>query len=276
MSHRNTPNPPKKRKSPPISTFSPPNPKAQQNRHLYHPQNTLTHPQKAPQAKKTQNNRNRTKNQPFSVSSVSPPLDNQNPPNLRRSRLQTNLVHPPKVQQVKQRQSNRKRDQPPHLSLISHFSASPPQNNRKFLAKHRQITPYPSTTMDWEKIRNLMLEVKDGMEEQRKNYKKIGEIIGEMKADLKAQVAHTPSTPSPTTLQPSYSSVSTQTAPPVVPQPSYMSISTQTEPITEIFEITTPVSTSLPVTQSPPPTSSLGPILLLPSSILPIIQTILV
>ena len=114
------------------------------------------------------------------------------------------------------------------------------------------------------------------MEEQRKNYKKIGEIIGEMKADLKAQVAHTPSTPSPTTLQPSYSSVSTQTAPPVVPQPSYMSISTQTEPIAEIFEIATPVSTSLPITRSPPPTSSLGPILLPPSSILPIIQTILI
>src|SRR5882757_2393972 len=274
MSHRNTHNPPKKRKSPPISTFSPLHPKAQQNQHLRHPQNTLPHPQKAPQAKRTKNDENQTKNQPFSVSSVSPPPHNQNSSNPCRNRLQTNLVHPPKVQQAKQRQSNRKRDQPPH------FSVFPPQKNRKFPAKHRQITPYPSTTMDWEKIRNLLLEVKDDLEERRKITKGvaeiIGEMIGEMRADLKTQVPPTLSTPSPIALQPSYSSVSTQTTPHAVPQPSYTSISTQTEPLTEIVEIATPVSTSLPVTRSPPPISVLAPILPPPSSLLPIIPTILV
>src|SRR5882757_3964245 len=256
MSHRNTHNSPKKRKSPPISTFSPLHPKAQQNRHFRHPQNTLPHLQKAPQVKQRQSDKKRDQPPHFSRNlhfSVSPQKNNKTARNIQQNRRRSDPIHPHRAPQLKQS-----------------------EKIRRFPIKHRKITPYTSTTMDWEKIRNLMLEVKDGMEEQRKNYKKIGEIIGEMKADVKAQVAHTPSTPSPIALQPSYSSVSTQTTPHAVPQPSYTSISTQTEPLTEIVEIATPVSTSLPVTRSPPPTSVLAPILPPPSSLLPIIPTILV
>ena len=260
MSHRNTHNPPKKRKPPPISTFSPLHPKTQQNQHLRHPQNTLPHLQKAPQAKQRQSDKKRDQPPHFSLNShfsVNPPKNNETGRNLHRNRQHSNPVHSQSTPQVKQG-----------------------RNNRKFPAKHRQITPYPSTTMDWEKIRNLLLEVKDDLEERRKITKGvaeiIGEMIGEMRADLKTQVPPTLSTPSPIALQPSYSSVSTQTTPHAVPQPSYTSISTQTEPLTEIVEIATPVSTSLPITRSPPPTSVVAPILPPPSSLLPIIPTILV
>src|SRR5882757_2089647 len=257
MSHRNTHNSPKKRKSPPISTFSPLHPKAQQNRHFRHPQNTLPHLQKAPQVKQRQSDKKRDQPPHFSRNlhfSVSPQKNNKTARNIQQNRRRSDPIHPHRAPQLKQS-----------------------EKIRRFPIKHRRITPYTSTTMDWEKIRNLMLEVKDGMEEQRKNYKKIGEIIGEMKADVKAQVAHTPSTPSPTTLQPSYISVSTQTAPLVIPQPSYTSISTQTEPLTEIIEIATLVPTNTPssfITQAPPP-SVLAPILP-PPLLLPIIPTILV
>ncbi|KAF8815379.1 hypothetical protein BYT27DRAFT_7249266 [Phlegmacium glaucopus] len=82
---------------------------------------------------------------------------------------------------------------------------------------------------------------------------------------------HTPSTSFPTIPQPSYTSVSTRTTPPVVCQPSYTSISTQTEPLTEIFEIATPVPPAIqpPPTPTPTPTSCLGPIPPPPPPLLP-------
>ena len=78
-------------------------------------------------------------------------------------------------------------------------------------------------------------------------------------------VFHTSSTPPPTILQPSYTSVSTQTTPPVVHRPSYASVSIQTEPLVKIPEVATPVFIIMPPSPPPiarpPPTSSLGPIL---------------
>src|ERR1700679_2051161 len=92
--------PPKKRNSSHTSTFSPSDPKAQPNRHLHRPQNTLPRPQKVPRVKRSQNDENRTKNRLFSVSSLSPLLDNQIPPNLRWNRTRSNPLHSQKVPQV--------------------------------------------------------------------------------------------------------------------------------------------------------------------------------
>src|ERR1700761_4826789 len=100
--------PPKKRNPPHISTFSPPISKAQPNRHLYHPQNTLPHPQKAPRSKRTQNDENRTKIRIFSAPSISPLLDNKIGPNLRWNRTRSVPIHTQKVPQVKRKEKNRK------------------------------------------------------------------------------------------------------------------------------------------------------------------------
>ena len=108
--------------SPHTSLFPPQIPKAQPNRHLYYPQNTLPHPQKAPWLKWTQNNKNRTKFRVFSASSISPLLDNEITPNLRWNRTHSIPTHTQKVLKVKQN-----------------------KNNRNFSQKHRHITPCTST-----------------------------------------------------------------------------------------------------------------------------------
>ena len=76
-SHRNTKITQKSKNHPHISTFSPPIPKAQQNRHLYHPQNTLPCPQNAPQVTWTKNDKKQTCSSHFSVISISPLLDHK-------------------------------------------------------------------------------------------------------------------------------------------------------------------------------------------------------
>jgi hypothetical protein len=218
MSHRNTKSHQKGENPPHISTFSTPIPEAQPNQHLYHPHNTLPRHQKAPQVKRAQNHEKRTKNRLFSVSSVSQPPDNQNPPNIRRNRLQTDPLHLQKAPQVNRKQHDKKRAQ---TTPFSHLSVSPPpdnqnrrnihqnrrrrdllhpqtltqvkrkENNRKFPLRHRQLTPSGNTSkMDpavLEEMRKLVLEVKAISEEKTKILKRMEKIIGEMKTDLKAK-----------------------------------------------------------------------------------------
>ena len=299
---------PKKRKSPHISTFSPPNNSSQPNRHPYHLQNTLPRPQKVQRLNRTQNNENRTKNRVFSVSPVSPSPDNETSPNVRRNRLQINPLYLQKVPQVERKQRDEKRPQTLPFSPFSHFSVSPPpdhqnprnlrwnrrrnnpthsqkvpqvkrtQNSRKNPPKHRQLTPYTSmmnttTLAHLYEIRNLALECKEDV-------RKMSKILGEIKTDLKAK--GTTASSSSNIISPVPHSGTPSTTPsPIVHQTSHTSISTQTttsvsiqtDPITEIFENATPffVNTSPPpvVQSSPYPTLSLGPIPLSIPSLLP-------
>jgi len=185
----------------------------------------------------------------ISTFSVSPQPDNEIGPNLRRNQTRSVPTHSQKVSQVKRN-----------------------ENNRKFPPKHRQLTPYTTSTMDFqlglEHLRNLVLEFKASSEER---LDRMDMLLGKIQAkgmtansssNTIPPLPHSPSTPSPIIPRPSYTSVSTQVTPPVVHQPSYASISIQTEPFTEIFETTIPISTntsSPPVVQPPPtPTSSLG------------------
>ena len=111
MSHRNIKNPSKKLNPPHTLLCSPQIPKAQPNRHLYHPQNTLPHLQKAPWLKRTQNNENKTNFRIFSVSAISPHLDNRIGPNFHWNRTRSVATHTQKVPQVKWNENNRKMSQ---------------------------------------------------------------------------------------------------------------------------------------------------------------------
>jgi hypothetical protein len=253
-------NSPKKRKSPHTSTFSPPDPKAQLNRHLHHPQITLPRPQKVPRLKRTQNDEKRTKNRVFSVSSISPPPDHQKSSNLRRNRLETDPHHSQKVSHVKRKQRDEKRTQTLPFSPFSTFSVSPPpdnetrqnlhrnrrrsdprypqkvpqvkrkENNRKIPPKRRQLTHHWHTTSTMDQlthIRNLVLKVKSINEEQIKSCGELAKTLAEMRADLKAKGTMANSSSSniilPVPHTPSIPS-------PTIPQPSYISISSQTTP----------------------------------------------
>ena len=124
------------------------------------------------------------------------------------------------------------RSNPTHTQKVPQVKLN--KNNRKIHQKRRPLTLYTST-MDpaahaiLEEVKKLVLECWAISREKMKSYEKISEILGEMKADSKAKgmtansssniippVPHTPSTPTPTIHQSSYTSISTQTTLPVV------------------------------------------------------------